>query len=217
MTKKSKWAAFLITGIVAMGLSSCSNGGGSKLPENEFLGNSPAIIADYLKGKAEYKAWEEKKSKELENSKDANAFMTAMEEGKAKEEALEKQVQDGLAAELAKVKDKEAPVVNENSDVEVSALKMTDITPGAFYLGGKITVKTNAEGANATWIKCLLQDKEGNVLQQKNGNIKVSHSGFGKIQVPAGEYDFSLSFDLVSYQDSLYSEVAKMAKIVVIK
>jgi hypothetical protein len=206
---------------VVSGLSSCGDGGGgSKLSENEFLGNSPAIISDYLKGKAEYEAWEKKKAKELEDSKDAKAFMAAMAEGTEKKEALEKQVKDGLATELAKVKGKEVPVVNENPGIKVSALKMENINDKVFFLKGKVTAKTSAEGANAVWVKCQLQDKDGNVLQEKNGEIKVNYSGFGKIQVPAGEYDFSLSFDLVnSFADPevLYPEVAKMAKVVVVK
>jgi hypothetical protein len=97
-------------------------------------------------------------------------------------------------------------VVNNNPNVEVTALKLHDGSEKHASFQGTMLTKTMREG---TYVKCQFQDKDGNVIQETSAYIKHAYSGWGKHEVPEGSYETTISLEITD-------ETAKLAKVVFI-
>ena len=184
-------------------LVSCGGGGSSSMKKNELLGNIPSVIAEYNAAMSDLEKWGDSKRDE----KDAEKLMKLMQEYKEKEEAIEQKAINGLNKEFEGLKEKELPVVNENSDFDVSGLKMEKANIGNVIFRGEITTKTTLIG---TSVNCEFQDKDGNVIQAVTGSIKHSWSGWGKHEIPAGSYEFHVTLDITD-------QTADVAKLVFVE
>ena len=188
-------ASMLLCGLM---LTNCGN----KPPKNEIIGNLPAIASEYAKTKAENEAW----AQSLTPPKNKEQAMKLIKEINEKEEAMEQKFKDKLDKELETIKGKELPVVNNNPNVEVTALKLHDGSEKHASFQGTMLTKTMREG---TYVKCQFQDKDGNVIQETSAYIKHAYSGWGKHEVPEGSYETTISLEITD-------ETAKLAKVVFI-
>ncbi len=182
---------------------SCGGNSGNSLPKNEYVGNVPSIVAEYNDDKAKLQAEEDKEAKNV-NSMSKDELLKKMKEFAEKEKTIEEKMETALEAEKTALKGKELPVVNENPAVEVAGMKVHDINDKYVVFKGSISVKE--ELAN-TSIKCIMQDKDGNTIEEIEASINAPYE-YGKNGASVGSYEITARIKIDK------PESAKLAKMV---
>ncbi len=205
--KKKICKSVIGLGILFFVSCSGSDKSGSTSKTNEFIGDVPSIIAEYNDAQQKLKEEEKKKGETVKNKDD---LIKAMTELVKKDEEIKQKAKGALKKAETELKGKLLPVVNNNPDIEVSDVKLSQINKACIYFNGNITLRKNMDLGNSEWVKYQLQDKEGNVIEESKANIKLPYE-FGRKDIKEGNYE------LVDIKLKLPNpEAFKLAKIVFI-